>query len=104
MNQLNIIHHDAPAPMGNLQTFHFTDTLILRGLLRDGEPWFVAVDVCAALGLDNTTMALKRLDADEQALITIEGFSRGNDEVNATAELGQLITDLIAALGGQAHH
>lgn len=88
MSQMNIIHHDAPAPMGNLQTFRFTDTLILRGFLRDGEPWFVAVDVCAALGLDNTTMALKRLDADEQALITIEGFSRGNDEVNAINESG----------------
>ena len=38
-----------------------------------GEPWFVAADVCAALELDNITMALKRLDADEQATPELYG-------------------------------
>jgi anti-repressor protein len=36
----------------------------VRTELRDGEPWFVAVDVCKALGLDNASKAVTRLDAD----------------------------------------
>ena len=55
------------------------EKLQVRVVKRDGgEPWFVAADVCAALELDNITMALKRLDADEQALISIEGREAGN--------------------------
>lgn len=66
MNQMNIIHHDAPAPMGNLQTFRFTDTLILRGFLRDGEPWFVAQDVAAALDYSVAKDMTRNLDDDEK--------------------------------------
>ncbi|MDU5415554.1 MAG: phage antirepressor KilAC domain-containing protein [Cutibacterium avidum] len=32
-----------------------------------GEAWFVATDICAALDLSNTTVALQRLDADERS-------------------------------------
>lgn len=32
---------------------------------ESGEPWFVAKDVCNALGIGNVTMALGRLDEDE---------------------------------------
>lgn len=32
-----------------------------------GGPWFVAKDVCDALGLTNPTMAVRHLDADEKA-------------------------------------
>lgn len=39
----------------------------LRVVSIDGNPWFVAVDVCAALGIENTTHALTRLDDDERA-------------------------------------
>ncbi len=53
-----------------------------------GEPWFVAADVCAVLELPNTTRALARLDPDEQALISIQGISRGNDQVNVVNEPG----------------
>lgn len=53
-----------------------------------GEPWFVAADVCTALNLPNTTRALERLDQDEQALISIQGISRGNDVVNVVNEPG----------------
>lgn len=55
---------------------------------EQGEPWFVAADVCEALAVGNATMALKRLDADEQALISIEGISRGNDRANVVNESG----------------
>ncbi|MBN6739141.1 hypothetical protein JKG47_01000 [Acidithiobacillus sp. MC6.1] len=34
-----------------------------------GEPWWVAVDVCRVLGLDNPTKALLRLDDDEKSQV-----------------------------------
>lgn len=35
------------------------DGLNLRTIERDGEPWFLAADVCQVLGHQNTTTALK---------------------------------------------
>ena len=57
--------------------------------MRDdrGEPWFVAADVCAVLGIGNPTDALQRLDADERTLVSIEGASNGKP-VNAINESG----------------
>ena len=40
----------------------------LRVVTRDGEPWFVATDVCAALTIGNSRMALERLDRDEKGV------------------------------------
>ncbi|EAP9736175.1 hypothetical protein RYW84_003549 [Salmonella enterica] len=40
---------------------------LIRTVLRNREPWFVAQDVCSALGLRNPTMALSALDNDERA-------------------------------------
>ena len=45
-----------------LSQFQFTETRQLRVISIDGEPWFVAVDVCAVLDHSNVSMALKRLD------------------------------------------
>ena len=55
----------------------------LRALLVDGEPWFVAADVCTILGVGNPTQALTRLDEDERTLISNEGR-----DVNAVSEAG----------------
>lgn len=85
-SQLVAARTDAPKSF----TFHLSDSasFTVRTLLRDGEPWFVAADVCAALAIGNTTDALRRLDADEQALGSIEGISRGNDAANLINESG----------------
>lgn len=53
----------------------------------EGEPWFVAADVCRALGLGNSSMAISKLDEDERTLILIEGASNGLP-VNAVNEPG----------------
>ena len=73
----------------NALSFSFP-THALRVEMIDGEPWFVATDVCAALGLDNTTKALLRLDDDEQTLISIQGIhsGAGNPTVNVINESG----------------
>ena len=40
----------------------------VRMILKDGEPWWVAKDVCDILGHTNSRMALDRLDADEKGV------------------------------------
>ena len=37
----------------------------VRAVTLEGEPWFVAADVCRALGLEQTHKVLNRLDEDE---------------------------------------
>lgn len=56
----------------------------------NGEPWFIAVDVCKALEIDNPTKAVKSLDADENTLTSIQGIhsGAGNPSVNAVSESG----------------
>jgi len=43
----------------------------IRTIIRDGEPCFVAVDVCRALDIQNTADALSRLDDDEKGVDSI---------------------------------
>ena len=38
----------------------------MRTLNLNGEPWFVAADVCKALELGNPSMTVERLDDDEK--------------------------------------
>lgn len=45
----------------------------IRVIEIDGDPWFVASDVCAVLEVGNPTQALTRLDEDEVTLISNEG-------------------------------
>lgn len=37
-----------------------------------GEPWFVAADICFALDVGNTSMAMSRLDGDEKGISSID--------------------------------
>ena len=40
----------------------------MRTVLRDGEPWFVAADVCKALEIANSRDALTSIDEDEKGV------------------------------------
>jgi prophage antirepressor-like protein len=42
------------------------DGALVRVTEKDGEPWFVAKDVCAALGIANHKDAVLKLDDDER--------------------------------------
>lgn len=45
----------------------------VRVIMRGDEPWFVAADICGALGYKNTTQAIAdNLDADERYICQIE--------------------------------
>nr|WP_321443134.1 BRO family protein [uncultured Cohaesibacter sp.] len=48
----------------------------LRALSIDNEPWFVAKDICDALGLNHTATALKKLD-DFEKRVSGTHFGRG---------------------------
>ena len=39
--------------------------------MLEGEPWFVAADVCRALGLGNSSQAIAKLDDDEKSGVII---------------------------------
>lgn len=47
--------------------------LDLRVIDRDGAPWFVAKDVCAATLHSNPTVAVSTLDAEEKAKLNLDG-------------------------------
>lgn len=48
------------------QVFQFKQATDVRAVIIDGEPWFYAMDVCAAVGLTDTNKALIGLDDDEK--------------------------------------
>lgn len=47
--------------------FQFHDHEV-RTIVKDGEPWFVASDVCKALNLTNSRVMLRSLDHDEKGV------------------------------------
>lgn len=57
--------------MKELEIFENQQFGEIRVIERDGEPWFVAADVCRALELANTTMTLDRLDDDERSKFSL---------------------------------
>ena len=50
----------------------------VRTVMQDGEPWFVAADVCKALEIGNTAQAAARLDDDEKMTIKINDSHSGS--------------------------
>ena len=53
----------------NMTVFKFEESTPIRSLIKDGEPWFVAKDICGVLGLTNPSEALKSLDSDEKSTL-----------------------------------
>ena len=73
--------------MNNIQVFtnqHFGQ---VRVLMRDGEPWFVAADVCRALDVGNISQAVSRLEEDEIHII-LNDTNRGKRSMAIVSEPG----------------
>lgn len=70
-------------------TFKFnpTDQNIRVQVIND-EPWFVAKDVCDALGLENNRQATSKLDDDETMVSLIMTPSRGKQKIQVVNESG----------------
>lgn len=56
----------------------------VRTLNLNGEPWFVAADVCKALELGNPSMTVERLDDDEKGISTIDTLGGKQRIMSAT--------------------
>ena len=65
--------------MNELQIFENKQFGQVRAIMKDGEPWFVAADVCKALEVGNPSQALTRLDDDEKftTIISNDGAASG---------------------------
>ena len=83
--------YDPSAELTN-PVLKFTNEMFgeIRVMEIDGEPWFVAVDVCRALEIGNPSQALTRLDNDEKktTLISNESAATGKSQMAFVNEPG----------------
>ncbi|WP_040931822.1 phage antirepressor KilAC domain-containing protein, partial [Paenibacillus larvae] len=56
--------------MNQLQVFNFTGKDV-RVIMKDGQPWWLAKDICSVLDHSDVSMAVKRLDEDEKLTQTL---------------------------------
>ena len=73
--------------MNELQIFQNNVFGQVRVVEQDGEPWFVAKDVCNCLELSNSRKALSRLDDDEKG-VTLSDTLGGRQEMATVNEYG----------------
>jgi prophage antirepressor-like protein len=59
----------------------------VRTIIKDGEPWFAATDVCEILELGNTTMAISRLSDNMKGLNSIDTLG-GRQYMHIISEAG----------------
>ncbi|MBI5770864.1 MAG: Bro-N domain-containing protein [Verrucomicrobia bacterium] len=60
----------------------------LHAAIMDGDPWFIAKDVCAALDIRNSRDAVDSLDDDERITVVINDGNRGNPNTQLISESG----------------
>lgn len=71
--------------MSDMVLFQKAELGRVRCFVIEGEPWFLAKDVCECLSLSNTTVATSKLDEDEVTKLNLGGQS---GEVNLVNESG----------------
>jgi hypothetical protein len=100
--------HDRTAALARARLFHpfdfkwkkrvvmkaitpfFFETKEIRAFERDGEPWFVATDICKILDISNVPDALRRLDPDEKGIANVDTLG-GVQDLNIINESGLYI-------------
>ena len=73
--------------MNEIQIFTNEQFGQIRTISQNGEPWFVAADVCRALALGDTHKAVERLDSDEKGRNSIPTLG-GMQEMTVVNEPG----------------
>lgn len=73
--------------MNDVKIFESPEFGQVRTTVIDGEPWFVAADVCRALELSNSRMAISRLDDDEKGVSSTDTLG-GKQEMQIVNEPG----------------
>ena len=70
--------------MSNISVFNF-ESKAIRSVLIEGEPWFVAADVCAVLEHSNTSKAVKQHCRGGRVLHPVQ-TAGGNQKVRVISE------------------
>ena len=71
-----------------IQTFNFNNATMRTLTDENGEPWFVAKDVCDILSIENSRRATAELDTDEKNTVTISDGIPGNPNKTIISEPG----------------
>ena len=69
----------------SLIPFLFEDSTLVRVTDQNGDPWFLARDICAAVGIRNHRDAVEKLDEDEKGVVisdTLGGSPVGNSDTS----------------------
>lgn len=67
--------------------FNFESECPVRAIIIDGAPWFVAMDVCRAIGIANHRDAVRKLDDDEKGVGSTDTLG-GEQETTIISESG----------------
>ena len=86
----------------DIQVFQNQEFGELRTVVRGGDPWFVAKDVCDALKIENSRDAVARLDADERNTVVLNDGTPGNPNRAIVSESG-LYSLVLGSRKPQAH-
>jgi len=70
-----------------IRPFLFEGEVMVRVVERDTAPWFIAKDVCAAIGVNDVSQACEKLDPDERGPCSIRTLG-GLQDVLAVSEGG----------------
>lgn len=73
--------------MNSITTYQHEQFGTIRTTTIDGEPWFVAKDVCDALDLKIVARAIDSLDEDEKGIHTVNTLG-GNQQMSIISEAG----------------
>ena len=73
--------------MNELQIFKSHEFGEIRTTIQNGEPWFVAADVCKALDIENNRKATNRLDDDEKGVTSSDTLG-GKQKLTIVNEAG----------------
>lgn len=85
-----------------IQIFNFNNATLCTLPDENGEPWFVAKDVCDILGLENSRKATAELDSDEKNTVPISDGTPGNPNKTIISEPG-LYTLIMRSRKPEAH-
>ena len=86
-----------------IQRFDFKGAALRTLTDENGEPWFVAKDVCDVLELSNVSQTLaRRIDDDEKSSITLNDGTPGNPNRAIVSESG-LYALVLASRKPEAH-
>lgn len=71
-----------------IQTFNFNASMLRTLTDENGDPWFIAKDVCDILEISNNRDAISQLDSDEKNTVVISDGIPGNPNKTIISEPG----------------